>query len=133
MARPSTGVAFSGGGSRGYVAALAQLAALRALGLSQHIRYCTAISGGGWAAAVHTYYQPGVAGAPADDDELFGGAPRPPGELDAVALATVPPRAARRLRHTHGCVDETRQPVGRWAGLVVCTASRRRTSADLWR
>lgn len=106
MSRPSTGVAFSGGGSRGYVAALAQLGALRALGLSQHIRYCTAISGGGWAASVHTYYQPGAPGAPADDDELFGGAARPPGELDAAALAEVPPRAARGFVASASLFDE---------------------------
>ena len=106
MSRPSTGVAFSGGGSRGYVAALAQLGALRALGLSQHIRYCTAISGGGWAASVHTYYQPGAPGAPADDDELFGGAARPPGTLDAAALAEVPPRAARGFVSSASLFDE---------------------------
>jgi hypothetical protein len=93
--RPSTGVAFSGGGSRGYVAALAQLCALRSLGLLDSVRYATAISGGGWAASVFTYYQPGAPGAPADDDELLGAPACAPEDVDESALGELPPRAAR--------------------------------------
>jgi hypothetical protein len=88
-------VAFSGGGSRGYVAALAQLCALRALGLLEHVRYTTAISGGGWAASVFTYYQPGAPGAPADDDELLGAPACAPEAVDERALGELPARAAR--------------------------------------
>ncbi len=77
------------------MAALAQLCALRSLGLLEHVRYCTAISGGGWAASVFTYYQPDAAGAPADDDELLGAPAVAPESLTPESLAVLPPRGAR--------------------------------------
>ena len=57
MRRPksTTGVALSGGGSRAYVAGLSQLAALEQLGLLSSVDHVAGVSGGAWAAAVHTW------------------------------------------------------------------------------
>ena len=52
--RTLTGVAFSGGGSRAYVAALGQLQALRELGLLDKVDHIAGVSGGAWASAVNT-------------------------------------------------------------------------------
>lgn len=49
---PITGVAFSGGGSRAYVAALGQLQAMRELGLLDGVDHLAGVSGGAWAVAV---------------------------------------------------------------------------------
>ena len=104
--RPHNGVAFSGGGSRGYVAALSQIGALHALGLTKTTRTLTAVSGGAWAASVFNCYgsahaRESVAGSeqstvPRNDDELFGTAyDWRPEEQRADLLAVVEPRAAR--------------------------------------
>ena len=100
--RPPNGVAFSGGGSRGYVAALAQLGALHALGLMESTRTVTAVSGGAWAASVFTCYGTSTSlteqsdTVPRDDDELFATAHAwAPQAQSAAHLAAVPPRAAR--------------------------------------
>jgi hypothetical protein len=44
--RPNVGVAFSGGGSRAYVASVAQISALNQLDLLSNIKYIGGISGG---------------------------------------------------------------------------------------
>jgi len=64
----STGVAFSGGGTRSQVAVSGELRALNALGLIDNIRYMTAVSGATWTAAPFTYYRDG----PATDEEFLG-------------------------------------------------------------
>ena len=55
--KPNTGIVFSGGGSRAYVAAIGYLSGLVKLDLIKNIRYIGGISGGSWAAAVSTYAQ----------------------------------------------------------------------------
>jgi len=110
---PPTGIAFSGGGSRGYVAALAQLGALQSLGLLQHVRCVTAVSGGGWAASAYTFYRPGSssdgaeASAPRDDAELFGESyeARPEAQT-REHLDVLPPRCARGAVCRLAMVDE---------------------------
>eukprot|EP00966_Prymnesium_polylepis_P025825 595345-Prymnesium_polylepis.1 len=69
--RPSTGLAFSGGGSRAMVAGLSQLAALHQLGLLEHVTYITGISGGSWATLVYSFAQLGAPGVAANDTELL--------------------------------------------------------------
>lgn len=49
------GIAFSGGGTRAATMALGQLRGLREIGLLQHVRYVSAISGGSWAAVPFVY------------------------------------------------------------------------------
>ena len=100
--RPLNGVAFSGGGSRGYVAALAQLGALHALGLTATTRTVTAVSGGAWAASVFTCYGTSTSlteqsdCVPRDDDEILGTSHDwAPQAQSAAHLVVVPPRAAR--------------------------------------
>ena len=49
------GVAFSGGGSRAYAAAMGQMRALHELGLLSRTDYISSVSGGSWASTVLTY------------------------------------------------------------------------------
>ncbi len=77
-AKPPYGMVFSGGGSRAYVAAVGVLGGLTELGLIERIRYVGGASGGGWATAAYSYFQPsqlnfqtGEQGA-ANDEELLG-------------------------------------------------------------
>ena len=60
----STGVCFSGGGTRSYTATVGQLRGLTAAGLIGQVGYLSAVSGGAWAAAPYTYYP---AGSPSGD------------------------------------------------------------------
>jgi hypothetical protein len=55
--RDDLAICFTGGGSRAYVAALGQLAALRQLGLLEHARTIAAVSGGAWATAAYCFGQ----------------------------------------------------------------------------
>ena len=67
MARANTGIAFTGGGSRSYIAATGYLAALTELGLMDNVRYISGISGGNWATLSYMYAQNNV-----DDSVLLG-------------------------------------------------------------
>jgi hypothetical protein len=67
MARSNTGIAFTGGGSRSYLAATGYLAALTELGLMDNVRYISGISGGNWATLSYMYAQNDV-----DDAVLLG-------------------------------------------------------------
>lgn len=67
MSRPNTGIAFSGGGSRSYLAATGYLAGLTELGLMDKVRYISGISGGSWATVSYMYAQTNV-----DDSILLG-------------------------------------------------------------
>jgi hypothetical protein len=73
--RPSTGIAFTGGGSRSYLASAGYMAALEELGLVPNIRYITGISGGAWFTMCYTFAQEGVSDAtllgPIVDPKLF--------------------------------------------------------------
>lgn len=56
-----------GGGSRAYIAALGQLAALTELDLIKYVRYIGGTSGGTWATTTYVYNQNGI-----DDVEFLG-------------------------------------------------------------
>jgi hypothetical protein len=55
--RPNTGIAFTGGGSRSFLASVGYLAGLNELGLIPNIRYISGISGGSWATLAYTFSQ----------------------------------------------------------------------------
>lgn len=86
--RPSTGIAFSGGGSRAYVAALGYLRGLTELDVMKNIRYIDGISGGSWAATVYTWSQLGV------PDSTLLGAHIPPASLTRKLLKEMDPKCA---------------------------------------
>ena len=67
MSRPNTGIAFTGGGSRSYLASTGYLAALTELGLMDNVRYISGISGGSWATVSYMYAQNNI-----DDSVLLG-------------------------------------------------------------
>ena len=80
--RPSTGVCFSGGGTRSYAATIGQLRGLAETGLLDRIGYVSAVSGGAWAATAHTYY----AGSGQTTAEILGGVAKSE-ELDMATLS----------------------------------------------
>lgn len=57
LSRPNTAIAFTGGGSRSFLASIGYLAGLTELGLIPNIRYISGISGGSWATLTYTYSQ----------------------------------------------------------------------------
>ena len=65
---PSSGVCFSGGGTRAMNCAIGQLRGLQEADLFGDIGYISAVSGGSWAASIFTYYQSGAA----NDRQLLG-------------------------------------------------------------
>ena len=67
----STGVCFSGGGTRAMNCAAGQMKALDSLGIWPHVGYISSVSGGTWASSVFTYYRPTSKG-PKNDLELLG-------------------------------------------------------------
>ena len=83
--RPSTGVCFSGGGTRSLVATAGQLRGLTATGLIADVGYVACVSGGAWAAVPYTYHAAGAR----DDAELLGPV-LPPERLRLPALAALP-------------------------------------------
>jgi hypothetical protein len=79
--RGDLGVAFSGGGTRSATASLGQLRGLQRIGwLKQHVRYISAVSGGGWAAVPYTYSK-------LLDEKLLG-LPTDPATLDRQTIIT---------------------------------------------
>ena len=72
MAKPSSAIAFTGGGTRAMVAAFGQLAALHQRGLLRNVRYISGISGGSWATNVFSFYARGAPGVARNDDEFLG-------------------------------------------------------------
>lgn len=66
-AKPSLGVAFSGGGTRSASATLGQLRGLKAIGLLSKVKYISCVSGGSWAATPFTYLQ-----KKEDEDRFLG-------------------------------------------------------------
>jgi len=66
--RTNTGISFSGGGSRAYLAATGSLRGFKDLGLLSKIRYLTGVSGGTWATTVFSYYQSGAS----SDEQILG-------------------------------------------------------------
>jgi hypothetical protein len=57
LSRPNTAIAFTGGGSRSFLASIGYIAGLTELGLIPNIRYISGISGGSWATLTYTYSQ----------------------------------------------------------------------------
>lgn len=80
-ARPSLGLAFSGGGTRSAAATVGELRGLAALGLLDKVRYVAAVSGGSWAAVPWTF-----APASLSEADLLGRY-TPPERIDAAGLA----------------------------------------------
>lgn len=84
--RQSTGVCFSGGGTRSYAATIGQLRGLTAIGLMSRIGYISAVSGGAWAATAHAFY----AGPGRTDADILGDL-RAPRFLKPASLTTLLP------------------------------------------
>ena len=82
---PSTGVCFSGGGTRAMNCAIGQMKGLQELGLWEDIGYISAVSGGSWASTIFTYYRDGAK----NDTELLGTI-IPPNEITLDTLNYMP-------------------------------------------
>lgn len=83
---PSTGVCFSGGGTRAMNLALGQMAGLRELDLWDDIGYISAVSGGSWASTIFTYYNAGAE----NDDQLLGNIIKDPQKITMDTLKYMP-------------------------------------------
>ncbi len=83
---PSTGVCFSGGGTRAMNLALGQMAGLRELDLWDDIGYISAVSGGSWASTIFTYYNAGAE----NDDQLLGNIIKDPQKITLDTLKYMP-------------------------------------------
>lgn len=100
-ARPSFGIAFSGGGTRSATATLGQLRALADLGWLRRARYLTANSGGTWATVPYTYLP-----ATIDEAAFLGGYVPPDAINDSVLGSGEDPRALGTAIHNAGTIDE---------------------------
>ena len=89
--RPSTGVAFTGGGSRSYLASAGYMAALEELGLVPNIRYITGISGGAWFTMCYTYSKEEVS------DAILLGPIVSPENFTRSVLQEMDPQCMRRV------------------------------------
>ncbi len=83
---PSTGVCFSGGGTRAMNLALGQMAGLRELDLWDDIGYISAVSGGSWASTIFTYYNDGAE----NDNQLLGNIIKDPQKITLDTLNYMP-------------------------------------------
>ena len=101
MAKPSSAIAFTGGGTRAMVAAFGQLAALHQLGLLRNVRYISGISGGSWATNVFSFYARGAPGVARSDDEFLGTI-TDPAALSLASLSVISPSSARAVATTPG-------------------------------
>jgi len=72
----TTGVCFSGGGSRALSAAMGQMRGLTHLGLMQKTQFISGVSGGAWASSVYSYVPESIS-----DDDLLGGVCENPADL----------------------------------------------------
>lgn len=82
---PSTGVCFSGGGTRAMNLALGQMKGLDSLDLWGDIGYISAVSGGSWASTIFTYYNEG-----AENDQQLLGNSIPPHKITLDTLTYMP-------------------------------------------
>ncbi|MCB9232578.1 MAG: hypothetical protein H6581_12985 [Bacteroidia bacterium] len=82
----STGVCFSGGGTRALCCATGQMKGLKVLDLWSDIGYISAVSGGSWASTIFTYYNAG-----AQNDEELLGTYIEPGEISMDNLLDISP------------------------------------------
>lgn len=67
----STGICFSGGGTRAMTCAAGQMKAIDSLNLWKDVGYISSVSGGSWASSVFTFYRATKDG-PSNDQELLG-------------------------------------------------------------
>ena len=82
--KPSTAIAFSGGGVNAYSNAVGIIAALNKLGVLKHIRYIAGTSGSAWFTGAYTYDQTtGVS------DDIRLGIILPPENFTTVSMAEV--------------------------------------------
>jgi predicted acylesterase/phospholipase RssA len=86
--KPSTAIAFSGGGARSYLASIGYLAGLTKLDLMRNVRYIGGVSGGAWATVVYSYVQ-GI------KDNVFLGNVVFPEHLTDANLKSMHPKCAR--------------------------------------
>lgn len=89
--KPNTALAFSGGGSRAYIATMGYLAGIRDLDLLKNVRYIGGISGGGWATTTFTFVQN------VTDDNVFLGKVVDPQDITEDGLKVMDPACARSL------------------------------------
>jgi hypothetical protein len=92
--RPNTAIAFTGGGSRAYTAAIGYLAGLHKLDLLKNVRYVGGISGGAWATSTFSFVQN------VDDDDIFLGPVLNPEDFSLEKLKKMDDNCARRLTDT---------------------------------
>jgi hypothetical protein len=81
----TTGLCFSGGGSRALTAAMGALRSLTALGLMDKVSYISSVSGGTWASAAYTYLPATIS------DGDFLGPVVEPGAITTSGLKSLPP------------------------------------------
>jgi len=89
--KPNTAIAFSGGGSRAYTAAMGYLAGLYELDLLKNVRYIGGVSGGAWATTTFTYVQN------VSDDQVFLGKIVQPEDIRYEELKIMDPSCARSV------------------------------------
>lgn len=90
--RTSTGIGFTGGGSRSYIASFGYISAFHKLDKMGKVSYVSGISGGSWATSVYTYSQHNSA------DELeFLGEIVSPEDITREQLKIMSGKCARRL------------------------------------
>lgn len=92
---PSTGICFSGGGTRAMTSAIGQMKALDSLNLWSKVGYISSVSGGSWASSIFTYYQPTPNG-PKNDSELLG---TPLGAKQLTIAELEAPISVKRMTH----------------------------------
>lgn len=88
--KPSTAVAFSGGGIRAYAGTIGFLAGLRDAGLLDDIRYIGGVSSSAWAVAAYCYGN-------VQDDQIFLGPLYPPEAITWNVLNAMNKDCLRRL------------------------------------
>lgn len=87
--KPNTAIGFTGGGSRAFVAAIGELAALNSLDLMKNVRYIGGISGGAWATMTYSFDNSGVS------DDILLGSVAPPEKISRIGLNIMDSRCAR--------------------------------------
>eukprot|EP00039_Didymoeca_costata_P014684 m.239834 g.239834 ORF g.239834 m.239834 type:complete len:729 (-) comp16073_c1_seq1:663-2849(-) len=84
QAKTNSAICFPGGGTRAFTSATGVIRILHKLGLMDHIRYISAVSGGSWAASAYTFRN-----SPMSDDDFLGEY-LTPGSLTPEVLNTMP-------------------------------------------
>mmetsp|Transcript_6666 Transcript_6666/g.27949 ORF Transcript_6666/g.27949 Transcript_6666/m.27949 type:complete len:593 (-) Transcript_6666:174-1952(-) len=109
----NAGAAFSGGGSRAFACALGQIAALRARGVWERLRYATGTSGGTWALASYAYRNSSA--------EAYLCSIHEPSNLTPSALATIAPGCGLALAAGFRFSDYASVAGGAWVDAIHAT------------